>query len=159
MSLAALCQLTREACEIDPDDDSQEAEANRQASDLSTHLGVKWLAENKPAPAGRRPKALRQYVRGNVKRIKAEAQAGQEHSADGEKLCGFFLLLIILGAILSWLIGKALDSLWEDYKNRTNAMTEYALMACEAPVAALGAMPCVYMSEADDLPDEFGEED
>lgn len=91
----------------DPFADPREATA---AERLAVHTvvaeGVKWFAEMKPDRLSRRA-----YERFN-------AQVAERAERSIELVCGFG---IVIGALLSWLIGQALTWLWNWWRETRDA--------------------------------------
>lgn len=115
----------------------------RCATDMTTCVGMNWLALNAPEPTTKSHKAFRRHVRDNMARIR------DEQSQTDPRYCRFAFLLLILESILGWLVQKAADSTWEWYKRTHNSPR----LALEFRTCCLG------MQDLDDavkyVPDSF----
>lgn len=84
-----------------------------RACDAMIGEGVKWLAANRPKPANKRA------MRRKLERHMAEIGERRTLTEDGEMVCGFG---IIITAVLTFLIGKACQWLWDWYFGTDNAV-------------------------------------
>lgn len=84
-----------------------------RACDAMIGEGVKWLAANRPKPANKRA------MRRKLERHMAEIGEKRTLTDSGEMICGFG---IIITALLSFLIGKAIGFLWDWFFNTENSV-------------------------------------
>jgi hypothetical protein len=136
LSRRSLTEACYEAAGIDRQDESAEADRQRQGVDLQTRLSLEYLANNHKATRG----GMRRYVKFNTRKAKEQAEDSDKPQ--------FGFLMIIFGWLLSWAFGKVLDTVWSWYQGTEGAPSLAAGMLQN--VERLGtAVPDSWQEEAE----------
>lgn len=116
LTMTQLADRVARHCEIPGDNSENKSEVERATANAVTSIGVSYLAKNQPYPNNHERRAFYRHIRANMHRKRQE----ERHIAEtqGPDKCRFAFLLALIGAVFSWLIEKAMDCLWENYKQQ-----------------------------------------
>lgn len=120
----------------------------RKVADFTTAVAVEYLGTRQPFPNHHEQVLYRRHVRANLHHKRREEQRSQNE----QKLCKFAFLVLLLEAVFSWLVERALDYTWQQYKSEHAAGQSGAFIGFASTGFVKNAVECGFCVASSEIP-------